>query len=81
MTDKDGETTLRNRGETEHERVSLIHRSKVVLGVLDKNCTDTPGGGLILYTEDAMSSTSSLRVGGKVAELDPCVDGIDNLRA
>ena len=75
--DKDGETTLHGRGETERERLSLIHWSNTVFGVLDKNCTLTPGGTPIPRTEDAVSEMASLCGGGEVAEIDPFSDGVD----
>ena len=38
--------------------MSLLRQANAVFEVLDKNCTVTPGGGPILLTEDAVSSSA-----------------------
>ena len=79
--DRDGETTLRGRGEMERERLSLIRRSNVVFGALGTYCTVTPGGVPTASIDEAVSWTSSLcnGGGGVVAEPDLCSDGVDIL--
>ena len=77
--DRDGETALRGRGETERGRASLIRRANVVFGCSGINCTVTPGSGPIASTDNAVSCTSSLGGGGggEVAESELFADGID----
>ena len=83
-TDRDGETALRGRGDTECIWVSLIRRANVEFGRSGRSssgitCTVTPGGGPIACTEDAVSCTSSLGdcLAGEVTESELFTDGVD----
>ena len=77
--ERDGETTLRGRGDTERERMSLIRRINAAFGVLVSHWTVTPGGVPSASTDDAVSWTSSScdGSGGAVAESEPFSDGVD----
>ena len=82
--DRDGETALRGRGDTERVRVSLMHCAYVEFGRSGRSssgmtCTVTPGGGPIACTEDAVSNTSALGdcLAGEVTESELFTDGVD----
>ena len=82
--DRDGETALRGRGDTERVRVSLIRRAKVEFGRSGRSssgitCTVTPGGGPIACTEDAVSWMSALGdcLAGEVTESELFTNGVD----